>query len=614
MVLRGPKKDRRAFVGWRWDVDRKDGVSFWVVWVRVARPSGRFGRIASAWDRVAVLHVHKSMRLSRSEVWRRCVRKKAMSHEDEGVNEMEGIHGETNQGLKKVLDWKDLTMLGIGGIIGAGVFVLTGVAAESKAGPAVAISYTLASVASLFSALCYSEFASEFPIAGGAFNYVAMTFGELLAWIVGCNLILEYTLSAAAIARGFSSYLSTLFGMHPTALITNLGPIPLDFTALLVIGLLCAILAYGIEESSKFNMVITGLNVATILIVFIAGVGQIDAANYNPFTPFGVRGIFAGASIVFFSFIGFDTVSTAAEETKNPSFDLPVGIVGSLGICTILYVLMCLVITGMVPFSEIDTNAPFSAAFDAAGMSWVSRIVSLGAVAGITTSIMVSLLGQTRIYLVLAREGLLPPVFAQVHETRGTPVFATAVTAVTAGLLSFLFDIEILAELVSIGTLFVFACVCAAVLWRRYRVEERPALPLGWRLAAVVLLSVVIGEISRFDEPFWILAPLLLVLVGISYSLSRLPLAEHGPQKFKVPFVPYIPVMGIFSAIYLIGSLGILAYVRFVVWSGLSTVLYLLYGVHYSNIDAESEMVPIVDKRGMALSSRPLDDDLQNLD
>jgi len=582
--------------------------------MRFAGPGRRFEGNASSSGRGAVRLVFVAMRLSRGEVWRRCVRKKPMSHEEGGPEGMDGNHGETSQGLKKVLDWKDLTMLGIGGIIGAGVFVLTGVAAESKAGPAVAISYTLASVASLFSALCYSEFASEFPIAGGAFNYVAMTFGELLAWIVGCNLILEYTLSAAAIARGFSSYLSTLFGMHPTALIVNLGPLPLDFTALTVIILLCAILAYGIEESSKFNIVITGLNVATILVVFVAGVGQIDTANYNPFNPYGVRGIFAGASIVFFSFIGFDTVSTAAEETKNPAFDLPVGIVGSLGICTILYVLMCLVITGMVPYSQIDTNAPFSAAFDAAGMAWVSRIVSLGAVAGITTSIMVSLLGQTRIYLVLAREGLLPPVFAKVHETRGTPVFATAVTAVTAGLLSFLFDIEILAELVSIGTLFVFACVCGAVLWRRYRVEERPALPLGWRLATVVALSVTIGEVSRFEEPFWIIIPLLVFLAGVAYSLSFLPLAEDGPRNFKVPFVPYVPVLGIFSAIYLIGSLGILAYIRFVVWSAISIVLYLFYGVHYSNIEAESEMVPIVDKQHRPLSSMPLDEDLQDLD
>lgn len=277
----------------------------------------------------------------------------------------------------------------------------------------------------------------------------------------GCDLVLECTISAAAVARGFTSYFAVLFGMGSDALRIPCAGLMLDPCALLIVGAETALLCYGIRESSNFNIAVNAVNLFCIVFVLIVGATQVDTANYRPFLPFGTSGVFAGASIVFFSFIGFDTVATAAEETIRPERDLPIGILGSLSICTVLYAGMCAVITGMVSYSTIDLNAPFSVVFVDRGMQWAASLVAAGALTGIITSLLGGLFGQPRVYAAMARDGLLPAWLAEVHPTRGTPVNAQLVTGATAGLFAFLIDIDILAQLVSIGTLCIFCFVCA---------------------------------------------------------------------------------------------------------------------------------------------------------
>lgn len=407
---------------------------------------------------------------------------------------------ESSQGLTKVMGLLDLTFLGLGSIVGAGVYVLSGVVANSIAGPGVILSYVIAATAALLAAFCYAEFAVDLPVAGGAFNYVHTTFGEIIAWSVAWNMILETLLSSAAVSRGFSSYLATLFGHPADSFLISIGGsvLQLDPLAFGLIALLTSLLAVGTKESSSFNIVISTFNICAIIFVLAAGLPHADTANLQPFAPYGSRGIFSGSSIVFFSYIGFDYLANAAEEATNPSAHLPLGIIASLGIATMLYVLMSTTIVLMVPYNQIDVNAPFAAAFMHVGMGWVAKIVSFGALMGIVASTMTGLLSHARLLVVLGRQHLLPPMLGAVNQWSKTPLAATIVTGLGAGLLGLVLDIHLLAELVSIGTLYVFYVVCAGVVYRRYKTtaasredkEEGEWKRIGGRLAAITLSSM----------------------------------------------------------------------------------------------------------------------------
>ena len=495
----------------------------------------------------------------------------------------------------QVLGALDLTLLGIGGIVGAGLFVLTGVVAHNDAGPAVMVSYAVAALVALVCALCYTEFAVDMPVTGGAYNYIVHTFGELLAWLVAWNLLLEYTLSVSAVARGFTSYFATAVGLRPDDLRVPVGPVRLDFPALGSIGLLCALLAYGTRESARFNSAVTGMNL--VVICFIMGVGfplGFKASTLTPFAPMKARGVFGGASRVFFSFVGFDTLATAAEEVKNPAFDLPVGILGSIGICAVLYAAMSLVICGMVPYQDMDMDAPFSQAFVAVGQGWAAQVVSVGAVTGIVTSMMVSLIGATRIYVVLGRERLCTPWFAAVHAGRNTPVNAVVAAGLTSGALAFVVDIEALADLVSIGTLFVAVVVAGGILMRRYTMPDQARRgPIHWRLLALVAASLgfsTTGGAAGHDGPVPWGVPLAFFLAIAAVTASFAALPKVGPvPKFAVPLTPYVPCLAIWAGLHLICSLGWKAYVRFVVWVVLGVFLYVTYGVvHTAGSGAEA--------------------------
>jgi basic amino acid/polyamine antiporter, APA family len=441
-------------------------------------------------------------------------------------------------GLKRALGAIDLTALGIGAIIGAGIFVLTGVAAAKYAGPGISLSFVLAGFACAMAALCYAEFASMIPIAGSAYSYSYATMGELVGWIIGWDLVLEYAVGAAAVAVGWSGYLNVILqglGIHlPYALSHAPGEgalMQLNLPALLIVMLISVVLYVGISESARLNSAIVLVKLFAIAVVILVGIFFVRPANWSPFAPLGWHGIVRGAAVIFFAYIGFDAVSTAAEEVINPQRNLPIGILASLFICTALYIIVAGVLTGMVPAHLIDVKAPLASAFVLRGMNFVAAIVSLGAVAGLTSVLLVLLLGQSRVFFAISRDGLLPPAFSRIHPRFRTPYIPTTLTAIAVGLTAALLPIQDIAELTNIGTLFAFVLVCIGI----------------W--------------ILRHIEP----------------NLRR---------AFKTPLVPWVPILGVVFCGYLMLSLPLITWIRFVVWMVVGLVIYLTYGRFHSRVAA----------------------------
>ena len=423
--------------------------------------------------------------------------------------------------LKKNLGALDLTIFGVGVIIGAGIFVYTGLVAATNAGPAISLSFLIAGLACALAALCYAEFASTVPVAGSAYTFSYATFGELIAWVIGWDLVLEFTVGASALAAGFSGYLQNVLEGTPLevpASLASAGDGYVNLPAVVISLLVAAVLIGGIKLSSRINQVIVAIKLAVVALVIVMGIGYINTANYSPFIPesqptsgadggfwksplitslfglepavFGIGGVIAGAAIVFFAFIGFDVVATTAEETHNPQRDVPIGILGSLAIVTVLYIAVCLVITGMQSYEDIDPDdaAPLATAFDKAGVEWIGNVISIGATIGLTVVVLILVMGQTRVAFAMARDGLLPTWLARVHPTFGTPYRITAITGVGVALLSGFVDFATLGDLVSIGTLFAFVLVSVGVLVLR---RTRPDLPRAFRTPAVGVIATL---------------------------------------------------------------------------------------------------------------------------
>jgi APA family basic amino acid/polyamine antiporter len=465
---------------------------------------------------------------------------------------VELLHAELAGGerLHRVLGPWALTAMGIGAIIGAGIFVMTGLAAHDYAGPSLMLSFVLAATGCALAGLCYAEFAAMIPVAGSAYTYAYATLGELFAWIIGWDLVLEYAIASCAVAHGWSHYFQALLGLYGVALPPWLAvdpysatpdilaaaphlaglPIAFDVSAMGISLILTVVLVMGIRESAGLNTLVVFLKLAVVLFVIAMGIPHVDPANWKPFFPFGVAGTFAGASYVFFAYIGFDSISTHAEEAINPDRDVPFAILASLGLCTLLYIAVAAVLTGMVPYQDIDIDAPIVAAFSAKGLGMASLVISVGAVAGITSVLLVMMLSQARILLAMARDGLLPhAVFGAVHPKFRTPHRSTILLGLLVGTVSALVPLQLLAELVNIGTLFAFVVVCASVLvMRRTRPDVR--------------------------------------------------------RPFRTPWVPFVPVAGILANLVLMLALGWHNWARLLVWMLLGLVVYAFYGYRHSRL------------------------------
>jgi APA family basic amino acid/polyamine antiporter len=464
--------------------------------------------------------------------------------------------------LRRNLGAWDLTVFGVAVVIGAGIFTLTARTAGDFSGPSVSVAFVCAAIACALAALCYAEFASTVPVAGSAYTFSYATFGEFMAWIIGWDLILELAVGAAAVSKGWSVYLETVLGYlfgKGTKTTIDLGWVTIDWGALAVVVVLTTLLAVGTKLSSRFSMVITGIKVAVVLFVIILGIFYIKGANYTPFIPegkpgspgdsgvdqslfsviagggsssFGVFGLLAGASLVFFAFIGFDIVATTAEETRNPQKSVPRGIFGSLAIVTVLYVAVSLVVVGMVPYTELATSAgdgshkTLATAFSANGVDWAANVISVGALAGLTTVVMVLMLGQVRIIFAMSRDGLMPRGLARTGS-HGTPKRATLLVGALVAVAATFFPADKLEEMVNVGTLFAFILVSAGVLVLR---RTRPDLP----------------------------------------------------RAFRVPAVPLIPILAILACLWLMLNLTVLTWLRFVVWMIVGVVLYFIYSRRHS--------------------------------
>jgi APA family basic amino acid/polyamine antiporter len=462
--------------------------------------------------------------------------------------------------LKKNLGALDLIVFGVGVSIGAGIFVLTGQAAASHAGPGIAISFLIAGLACALAALCYAELASAVPVAGSAYTFSFATLGEVVAWTIGWDLILEFTVGAAALATSFSQYLAVVLANTPFAIpeaLTSADKGILNLPAGLLILGLTVVLISGVKLSSRINQVVTAIKLAVVLLVIVVGIGFINVANWSPFIPptqgtssdgsaglhtpliqslfglepttFGVGGLFSAAAVVFFAFIGFDVIATTAEETRNPQRNLPIGILGSLAIVTILYMAVSLVITGMRPYTDIDPadGAPLATAFTAVGAPWVGGIIAVGACIGLIVVAMILFLGQTRVGFAMARDGLLPAPLAQVHHRFRTPHRITIIAGIVIAVIATFVPLTTLAELVNIGTLAAFI---------------------------VVSLGVIVLRRTRPDLP----------------------------RSFRVPFVPIIPILAVLICLYLMLNLTGATWIRFGVWMGIGFIVYFVYSRKHS--------------------------------
>jgi APA family basic amino acid/polyamine antiporter len=496
---------------------------------------------------------------------------------------LEEMQGENR--LRRILGPAQLTALGVGAIIGTGIFILTGVAAHDRTGPALMLSFVLAGLACVFAALCYAEFASMVPVAGSAYTYAYATLGELFAWIIGWDLILEYAVGSATVAHGWSAHFKEFIPIFhegisaiPAKLPAAISQTPfnyclnvdagagcpatgfvstgsyLDLPAVLITFILTVILVKGIKESATFNALMVAVKLVIVLMVIGIGIFYINTANWHPFAPFGYTGVsffgktifgetaktgepigmFAGAAIIFFAYIGFDSVSVHSEEAKNPAKDVPIGIISSLIICTILYIAVSAVLTGMVPTKDIDINAPVVEAFKRVGLTWMQYLVAFGAMTGITSVLLVMMLSQPRVMLALARDGLVPKgFFGDIHPKFRTPWKSTILTGLFVASMAGFIPLSILAEMTSIGTLFAFVIVCGAVL------------------------------VMRRTNP-------------------------NANRPFRAPFVPLVPILGILTCLLLMFSLPYENWVRLIIWLVIGLFIYFLYGRRHSVMSHEA--------------------------
>ncbi|CAH1446395.1 unnamed protein product [Lactuca virosa] len=520
------------------------------------------------------------------------------------------IRSRSGADMRKNLRWYDLICFGIGGMVGAGVFVTSGTASHDKAGPAVILSYAIAGLCALLSAFCYTEFAVHMPVAGGAFSYIRVTFGEFTAFLVGANLVMDYVLSNAAAARSFTTYLGTAIGVSAESkwriTVSSLpkGFNQIDIIAVLIILILTVIICYSTRESSVLNMILTAVHILFIIFVIMMGFWKGDTKNFTEasdpnhpsgFFPFGAPGVFNGAALVYVSYIGYDAVSTLAEEVKNPITDIPIGVSGSVILVTILYCLMAASMSMLLPYDLINPESPFTGAFmgNSNGFNWVSNVIGVGASFGILTSLLVAMLGQARYICVIGRSGVVPIWFAKVHSKTSTPVNASVFLGILTAAIALFTELHVLLNLVSIGTLFVFLMVSNAVIYRRY-VSLGTTVP--WPTLSFLLsfsfTSIMFTLLWWFAPPGkpkgFMLGACSIIGVGLIQLFSYMVPQARKPDFWGVPLMPWIPCVSIFLNIFLLGNIDTASYIRFGFFSAVVVLVYVLYSVHAS-FDGEED-------------------------
>jgi len=446
--------------------------------------------------------------------------------------------------LARTMGVLDITALGIGAIIGTGIFVLTGVAAAKYAGPAVVISFIISGVVAGLAALAYAELASMVPVAGGAYTYTYASLGEMVAWLIGWNLILEYIVAAGAVAIGWSSYLMDLLASIGLAVPKAFASSPfsggiINLPAIAIVLLITWIAVLGVKHSAGATKIVVVVKLFVIALFIALGVFRVDTGNWVPFTPFGFSGIIHVAAIVFFAYIGFDAVATAAEEVKNPKRDLPRGIIASLLVSTLLYVAVAGILTGMLAYTRLNTPSPITAALLATGIKWATAFISVGALAGLTSVLLAVIFAQSRVFFAMARDGLLPPVFAKIHQKYKTPYLNTLMIGVVIAAIAAIFPVGLIAQMANIGTLSALA---------------------------VVSIGVIVLRKTKPDME----------------------------RPFKLPFFPYLPIVATGALIYLAINLPTSTWIRFVVWIALGLVIYFTYGMKHSRLAGSNNVQPTV--------------------
>lgn len=512
--------------------------------------------------------------------------------------ELQDIKARSRSEMKKALNWFDIIWFGVGAVMGAGVFVLTGQATKENAGPAVLISFLISGVSALLSVLSYTEFSVELPVAGGSFAYLRVELGDFIAFIAAGNLLFEYIVAGASVARSWTSYFATLCNHNPNDFRINVsflgeGYNHLDPIAVAISAIICVGAVLSIKGSSRFNSFATIAHILVMIFILAAGLTKANLSNYKVFAPFGIRGIVTASAMLFFAYVGFDGVATLGEEIKNPGKDIPLGLIGSMLIVITTYCLLAVTLCLMQPYSQVDVDAPFTLAFQATGMKWAKYIVALGALKGMTTVLLANIIGQARYFTHIARTHMAPPILSIISEKTGTPINATVVMTIANCIIAFFTSLDILANLLSISTLFLFTLVSIALIVRRYYVSGETSNSdrnkLMFFLVLIILSSTGTALFWGISEHGWFV---YIITVGIWFlatlGLHLMVKQARKPKIWGVPLVPWLPSASIAINIFIMSSIDGPSFIRFSVWTLILLVYYLLVGLHAS-YDAAKE-------------------------
>ncbi|KAJ9539873.1 hypothetical protein OSB04_026379 [Centaurea solstitialis] len=529
----------------------------------------------------------------------------ARSSDDEEINSM---RARSQHQMKRTLNWFDLIWFGVGAVMGAGVFVLTGEAAHGLAGPGVVLSYLISGSAALLSVLCYSEFAVDLPVAGGSFAYLRVELGDFIAYIAAGNILFEYVVAGSSVARSWTSYFATLCHHRPNEFrihVPSLGK-GFDYLDPMAVGVsivMCMVASFSVKGSARFNSIATIIHIAVLLFILIAGATKADTANLTPFAPFGVRGILKASSVLFFAYVGFDGVATLGEETKKPGRDIPIGLVGSMLIVITTYSLLAAVLCLMQPYHEIDVDAPFTIAFEVVGMTWAKFVVGIGALKGMTTVLLANIIAESRYFTHIARTHMAPPILAVVHKKLGTPVNAAIIMTAANCLVAFFTSLEILASLLSIATLFIFSLVAIGLLVRRYystgATTDHDRNKLVLFLVLIVTSSAGLGLLWAWGVNSW---GAYLIVAGIWFmstlGIQVMVKQARRPKVWGAPLVPWLPAASIGLNLFMLGSIDGSSFLRFLVWTVVLLTYYFLVGLH-ATYDASKEAIKMEDHNGV---------------